>query len=339
MLPSLHIQGFRCFRDLTIPHLGRVNLVVGKNNVGKTTVLEALRVHAARGDAPIELYEILNARGDVVRDKRGQQRQLDWMRLFHGGGKDSTPRLSIGPLEEADQTFCAEMRMNESVVHYKFGIDDRFPSDPLFSLVNAGPPSPWPHALEPLRCRFMATSGLDPDESARIWDGIVLTDLEEVCLRALRIVEPDIQRIALVEVPGSAGREVERAPYVSLASGDRPEPLHSLGEGMNRLYDLTLGMIDARGGRLLVDEIENGLHYSIHGDMWRYVFQVATELDVQVFATTHSWDCIQAFQAAASEHAEEGVLIRLERRDGDVRAFLFDEDELSVVAEQAIEVR
>ena len=70
----------------------------------------------------------------------------------------------------------------------------------------------------------------------------------------------------------------------------------------------------AKDGVLLVDEIENGIHYSVQPDLWRVVFEMATRLNVQVFATTHSYDCIKAFEEAARESEEEGVLVRLARK-------------------------
>jgi predicted ATP-dependent endonuclease of OLD family len=70
------------------------------------------------------------------------------------------------------------------------------------------------------------------------------------------------------------------------------------------------------------------------------VFEVARRLNIQVFATTHSWDCLTAFQEAAKEdEQDEGVLIRLTEKRGRIVADLFDEGELNIVAREGIEVR
>lgn len=84
LLPSFRIQGFRAFRDLEIPRLGRVNLIVGKNNVGKTTVLEALKVYAAGSDAAWELKELLEFRQEVQRSapRDDKAQRLNIMRAF-----------------------------------------------------------------------------------------------------------------------------------------------------------------------------------------------------------------------------------------------------------------
>jgi hypothetical protein len=347
MLPSLYIQGFRCFRELTIERLGRVNLVVGKNNVGKTTLLDALRLHAAGEVAMFELQQILEKRGEILRSQKGaaaSPRVVDWLRTFHDPSGETPSAVISSQLSQRagvarlllQAQVHASMRgwgeLSAQAIEYSYGTRKVW--------VRFGQPADAPNgsARIAIPYQFIPSSGLPAHESSRLWDGIVLTEHEETCLQALRIIEPDIQRVALLDVPGREGG-VERAPHVSRASRRQPEPLSSLGEGMNRLFDITLGMVNARGGRLLIDEIENGLHYSIQETLWRYVFQVAGMLDVQVFATTHSWDCIEAFQAAAGEHAAEGVLVRLERREDETRAFVFDEEELAVVTKQGVEVR
>ncbi len=125
-----------------------------------------------------------------------------------------------------------------------------------------------------------------------------------------------------------------------------PVPVEFLGiyiEGMNRLFGITLALVNARDGFVLVDEVESGLHYSVQPDMWRLVLRVSHGLSIQVFATTHSWDCVEAFQRAAGENKEEeGVLVSLRRKDSQpdqISAVLFDEPKLAVATRENIEVR
>ena len=118
-------------------------------------------------------------------------------------------------------------------------------------------------------------------------------------------------------------------------------PLSSLGEGAKRLLGLSLALTNARNGILLLDEIENGIHYSVLPDVWRLIFQTARRLNVQVFATTHSWDCIEAFQKAAAEDDDpaSGVLVRLQNQNGEVTSTVFDERRLAIATREGIEVR
>ena len=111
-------------------------------------------------------------------------------------------------------------------------------------------------------------------------------------------------------------------------------------DGMIRALGISLALVNAKDGILLIDEFENGLYYSVQPDLWRLIFQVARRLNVQVFATTHSWDCIKAFQQAAQENAqEEGIVIRLSLKKGAVNVTLFDEEELGIATREQIEVR
>ena len=90
----------------------------------------------------------------------------------------------------------------------------------------------------------------------------------------------------------------------------------------------------------MIDEVENGLHYSVQPEFWRMVMQTAQANNVQVFATTHSWDCVSGFARAALESVDaEGLLYRLSRRRGYLQAVDYPEEELKIAADQHIEVR
>ncbi len=100
-----------------------------------------------------------------------------------------------------------------------------------------------------------------------------------------------------------------------------------------------MALVNAKDG-FLIDEIENGIHYSVLPDVWRLIFETAERLNVQVFATSHSWDCIEAFQKAAQENTEtEGVLVRLDRDGEWIRAVDLGERELGIAVNGHIEVR
>jgi AAA15 family ATPase/GTPase len=113
-----------------------------------------------------------------------------------------------------------------------------------------------------------------------------------------------------------------------------------MGEGINRLFGIALALVNAKGGILLVDEIESGLHFSVQVDLWRLIFKVANRLNVQVFATTHSQDAVEAFQKASPEDQhEEAMLIRLENKKGEIVVTQFNERRLATATREDIEVR
>ena len=163
----------------------------------------------------------------------------------------------------------------------------------------------------------------------------------QICKKKyLRLYVSLLRGLQDISVIGDLNAKRRRFPIVKVTGIAEPLPIRSLGDGMQRLLGIALALVNARDGLLLIDEIENGLHYLTQPDLWRLIFQLARDLNVQVFATTHSWDCIEAFQEAAQEDVqEEGVLIGLEYKKGAVGATLFTEQKLAAVTRAQIEVR
>lgn len=361
MLPSFSIHNFRAFEALELPHLGRVNLIVGRNNVGKTMLLEALRVHRAQG-APATLLGMLGTHDEFVRDlPEGRKAPVDVAALFFGW--NTAVPASIGPLDAEEQRLVFEVQHTktkpaptkltdtEDTPHHVLVITHGTEQVGWIQLdaalgylrashVLSGPEydavvrrsGQYAHLGSP----FVGPRSISDETIARWWDATSLTDAERRVIESLRIVSP-VERINLVAHP--LGRQ--RMVQVLLEGRSRPLPLRHLGDGMHRIFALALALENAReAGLLLVDEIENGIHYSGLPRLWRFVFEAAARHQVQVFATTHSWDCVQAFQAAAADRGDaESALIKLFEEEGTVRAAVLQSEDLAIVARDRIEVR
>ena len=93
-LPDLSIKGYRGIRDLSIPRLGRVTLITGKNNTGKSSILEALRIYTHNA-APYLIYDILTSREEHIRGTDEEERSSDPESLFQISAMfNGFPRLS-----------------------------------------------------------------------------------------------------------------------------------------------------------------------------------------------------------------------------------------------------
>ena len=379
-LPDLSIKGFRGIDDLTINRLGRVTLLAGKNGVGKTTVLEAVRVYAARG-RPSILTELLRHHDEVsvTTDEDGDKVEMpDFSALFHGRALPKDVGISIGPgggknklrivgatlsddqvsrLEKLvprsiteDQTQALKVKFQdvEQVLPWFLSADGmtrgRRPGGyrmarEVRSIFNEDEP---PSEIE---CESLGPSPMSNDRIAQFWDAIALTDDEERAVDALRVIlGKEVDRVAIIGDDEFRGRSYRRPGIrrAVLRRGDQahPIPLKSLGDGALRLYGVALALANCRDGFLVIDEAENGIHYSIQQDFWSMVLQTAHRNNVQVIATTHSIDCVGGFARAATESEEsEGVLVRIEREDGYLRAVEYNERNMLAAAEQSIEVR
>jgi predicted ATPase len=184
---------------------------------------------------------------------------------------------------------------------------------------------------------FVKATGVENARILRLWRNVHLFPLEDEVRAALQIVVPDVDRVSVTIDEETRPGPV---PIVKLRDSDRPFPLRTMGDGMVRLFGIALALVNAKDGFLMIDEVENGLHYSVQPDVWRRIFRLASRLNVQVFATTHSWDCITGFQKAAAEaEGEDGVLVRLEEKQGKIVATCFDEGDLAVITQNDLEAR
>lgn len=184
------------------------------------------------------------------------------------------------------------------------------------------------------------------DSLAEAWDEVVLTEGEQYALNALRLIEPETDRVAFVQqmLPRSLrmnDSQEDRVALVKLRNMPIPVPLQSMGDGMTRVLQLVLSAFRARGGILLIDEFENGLHYSVQEQVWKLLFALSQEYNLQIFATTHSSDCVSAFSKVSLEESQDGELIRVERMTENGRSVTsaLGEESLSNLIASGIEVR
>jgi ABC-type cobalamin/Fe3+-siderophores transport system ATPase subunit len=374
-LDSLEIQNFRGFRHLQIEKLGRVNLIVGKNNIGKTALLEALELYARRG-SPNLIRLFLRTRNELSDSaRRGLSsisgddeldRVLEALRYLFYGRKEIKGNSLPGPLRIGSINsstgmlmislgwFTTEPNQPEGVAKWRLLQPEEYlmvdNPIPRFSIewgqqkinvpILARLPLRVLSQLQEANCISIGVNGLTEGRTSLYWGRVALTDLEQEVLNALQIIAPGVSRLAFISDSEESSRVTVRVPLIKVKDIDAPFPFRGLGNGMSRILGLTLALVNAQDGILLIDEIENGIHYSAQQELWQMIFRLAGRLNIQVFATTHSWDCIEAFQKAAKENAQEkGMLIRLSLEQGEIDATLFDEEELQIVTRERMEVR
>jgi len=357
-LPELRIKGFRGIRDLHISRLGRVTLVAGRNGTGKTTALEAVKVYAARGRYAV-LADLLYDREETVlvfdESVGGETLQPSWQGLFYERQSPPTLPIHIGP--SRGPGLGIETRLT-NVQQDPFSKSRLIPVEGLIR-VHFGEflhEFPWvyserrtfgqPTIIQPELPLVVPCELLGPDlpsslQLAGFWDRVALTDEESRAVKALNLIYSNsVERVAMIGDDTGDYRGTGRRPVVKLRDEPRPVPLKSLGDGAVRLFGVALVLANSKDGLLLIDEAENGIHHSIQRDFWTMILKAAHQNNVQVLATTHSWDCVAGFAMAATEIEEvDGALVRLDRYDDYIRAVEYTEDDLRVAAKHGIEVR
>jgi len=341
-------------------NLGRINLLVGPNNSGKTSVLEAIYLLASAGD-PASLSQMLWRRGErfpagVTRPVFPSSIEVDVSHLFtghelHPGSSiriSARSEASVRTLEVAIAKVPPRDRDDEAVLTSRLDLEvsgKPDPATPKIPLTRAG--GLLADALDPSArplggvspAYFITTESLSVGKLVAMWNNIALTPTEGLVLKALQFLDRDIERIAAQATTGPDYFQARGGFIVKRKGSDQPVPIGSMGDGMWRMLAMAIAITQCKGGVLLVDEIDTGLHYTAMSQMWGLIYSAAKDLDVQVFATTHSYDCIYSLAQICSSVAMQKSVTVQRIESGKRRSIPYDEDEIAVAAARDIEVR
>ena len=172
-----------------------------------------------------------------------------------------------------------------------------------------------------------------------IWDNVLIAGRESEVINALNILEEDLQSIHFLT--GDFRRTQGSAGILLGFRGDtRRVPIGSYGDGMRRLLALSLSLIQAANGFLLIDEIDTGLHWTVMADMWRLIIHTARQSSIQVFATTHSYDCIRGLAALIESEPDLASDVSVQKIETSLEeAVSLNAERIQVAVAQDIEVR
>ncbi|MEH2374490.1 AAA family ATPase [Nostoc sp.] len=375
MLESFQIHNFRLFDHLEVKRLGNVNLIVGRNNAGKSTFLEAVELYASNA-SPMSLLELVDSRQESWFSEAQPHTQTflgnPIRHLFFGhklpdigkegiilGEVSSNAKIYISvaayQIKSDDEGIIKRIRITDKQFHEDlsdievvlvaeeservrrlFGLNRDF-RNTRFTSRDAEFKYTW---------QFVSTENMPNRKLAALWDLTSLTNLESEVISALKLIEPKVSGIAFVEdiSKGRGGNNRiqggdNRIPLVKIEGIDEPLTLKSMGDGMTRLLHIIIALVNARNGILLIDEFENGLHWTVQPKVWDIVFNLSERLNVQVFATTHSRDCVNGFDSAWNKYPSLGAFFRLEAKDNLIKVTEYTCETLTDSLETDVEIR
>jgi putative AbiEii toxin of type IV toxin-antitoxin system/AAA ATPase-like protein len=375
MLSYVEVENFRGFERFRLAGLSRVNLLVGENNCGKSSLLEAVHFLASGGDLSVLLgrardrgeYALADNRDRVrpvvthfflghelrlgnrlrvvgaqplegisvwVEDafdmdlERGASRDLQ-KPLFHNSIRRWVElALCIGAEgQSTEQKFVALPMSETGVIH-----EDAIRSYSRSSRQDHDRRRP---------VMLVSPESLDSGPMSSIWDQVLMDGREAEAVEALRILENRLTGIFFLASGSKYGRADDNPMIVVQLEGQKPRvPLGSYGDGMRRLLALSLALIQCGDGVLLIDEIDTGLHYSIMAKMWHLVVAAARRANIQVFATTHSSDCVRGLAQFCREHPELQQEVSLQKISCELEdSVALHAEEIVLADQQGMEVR
>lgn len=352
MFTKVSFQNLRCFKDFTLENLTPITLLSGRNNVGKTTVLEGIFLLLTYRSANV--FHTMNImRGfdqfsnssypweDFFPDMDAMIKKMSISATDNDDGartltfsKDS--RFSLAALPTAAQPLLQMLPeryalkfTHEYESEHKKDTGHFFLTPNGLSLHSKDFPS-----LRPPSGFYIGLSTYLPQQIvAERLGNIEIKNKKEQLIKNLRFLHEEISDVFSVPIPGAL------IIYSRLDSG-KTLPVRAMGDGINKLLHYLSAMIANPGGVFLLDEVETGFHYSFYPKLWELVARVAKETGSQIFATTHSDECISAAVDGVSKVAPELLTyIRLGKKNNDIVPYSFSERELASALDREMEVR
>ena len=323
MLESIEIKNFRCFKDTTVSKFGLVNLFGGLNNSGKTALLEAIYLAESPNTNSIGFLQFIVRKESRSFVRSSPKNAWDnWfyfqdttqqvtLKNFYYDSKSREIILSSNKEESYDLFDTIANQENEEIDNnidsiisglkatlYLTVKENNSNSLPIYEarlVANTSPAAINKKAVTGLtidNARFIPTS-LQSTQSnlAREYDEARFNGHENAVFEAIKVIDNKFEKIETFSIG---------EPIIYLTrKGETKMPIGLFGDALNRVVSFVLTIINNSNSTILIDEIENGIHYTKQAELWEMLFKLSIEYNVQIFATSHSLEMIKAFAKVA----------------------------------------
>ena len=325
----IKIQNFRCFKELKVDGFKRVNLIGGKNNVGKTSLLEALLLYFY--PIPQSIIELKKIRKESSNSIRKNPKGA-WNSFFYNGNIENDVSIegyfkNVGDqiinvsvsyswqnqvFEDEDENFENNLGSPTATLKIKQILNKDKPIEYSLIADNKSKDLLRINIKEHLSSHdstipFIPSGsnyGTNNTKIATQYDKIEYDEKDPEVLKILKIIDPSIEGLRTHFF-------VEPTLYIQTKTLSKGLPISLFGDAIYRATAIVLKLLDQEHKVLLIDEIENGIHYTSQKSFWEGLFSLAEELDTLIFATTHSLEMIKAFAEAGKNFPDQGAYFEL----------------------------
>nr|VFK16366.1 MAG: ATPase/GTPase, AAA15 family [Candidatus Kentron sp. LPFa] len=301
-LREIEIRNFKCFTELRLEGLQRVNLIGGKNNVGKTAFMEAVEFFVSLSggiSAFYAIYKMIEKRQKVIRRSHVEvdfiNRSASEMEIQ--SGKDSCYIRYAKHLDENPYGEDSFMERDEdSLSALELVFRDKKKLLEIDRITHAWWRTESPTGAAdrrggnlPVKINFIDPVAFEEKDLAILYGALVGRNKEPFLNASLRLFDENIVSLKQQVFESGVVLKVETKDH------DFPILLSSLGDGVKRYIAILCAIWASQDGFLFIDEIENGIHYTNYPQLWEIIFQASKDANCQLFITTHSKECIDAF--------------------------------------------
>ena len=348
MFHNIEINRFRGIKYSKIEGFKQINLFFGKNNCGKSSLLDAFFLISGISNPklPLNVNIIRNYRRLESSDMKLDFYSLDMSSpIVIKAENDETRELQISVVESSsskvnllgeDNNVVSTDLDNKYGLVLKYKVDEQaYESSIIMSHSSNNSleqrikmPA---HYKEKLTCRYLNPK-FDFTTSIDGLVDVIKNKDEAFIVNALRLIEPNIKDFVLSQ------NEV----LVDIGL-DKRIPINMMGDGARKILSILTSIYECKNGIVLIDELSNGFHYSVMKGVWRSIVSVAKKNNVQIFATTHDLDSIKGLRDAAKsgeEYDDSIVCFKLQRTaDYELKSYTYSLDSVDYSLTQEIEIR
>lgn len=343
MFKKIEIKRFRGIKDAVIGDFKRVNLFFGRNNCGKSSLLDALFLATGLSNPllPINVNVMRGYNKTRLKDLELNFYNLDSAQPIHICVENKEKRnieISLFENNKRDVSFDTNtIDIHSNVIEGEYGLkfnfeinDESFESELRFDLSTTTNTIDFPKKyVESLRCIYL-TPKYDFNTSIQGLENILKNKDEDFIIEGLRFIEPRVKDFIFTE----------EGIFVDIGLEKRI-PINMMGDGVRKIVALLTVIYDCRDGIVLIDEISNGFHYSVMSNLWNVIIKAAIKNNTQLFITTHDYDSIKGLRDTALNIYDENVATfkLLRTSDDELKALHYSLESVDYSINQEIEIR
>ena len=353
MIKKIHIQNYKLFKSLSLKDLSKIFLIGGKNNSGKTSILEAVFFPLDCLN-PGMFFRFLTWRGinslDTASVFEHSYHNFDVSKpmIFEYTVNSSKKRLQYEFVPPSSQPLIHNGNIvelpkssenNFGGIKISYGSDDEKRNDVVFlqsepdrmTLINK---KKRLENYNNIRASFVVANEFNPVEvDARRYGSLDKINKTDEILSSLQILEPKLKSLSIIPLGDKP------TLYGDTGMGKKI-PLRLMGQGTIRLLSVLLAISEVENGVVLVDELENGFHHSVLKLMWEVIATYAKKNNTQIIATTHSRELITgAVEGIPEDIRGDFKYMRIEREQEQFKTKMYDFETLDTALDFELEIR
>ena len=317
LLEYIEIKDFKCFKDFKAEGFKRVNLIGGKNNVGKTAFMEACCVNVHSQDIESIWTELASLKGRRNNLEYIIEKNFNLDEVKHN--LENVKNFNVLSNISITKFF---INNKDGKKEYSFDINNKR------TTINV---NDFAYTTKDIKfIKFIDNFGLSNHELKEVFESVQKKDNEELLYKYINEFDESIVNFKVI------GGDKPQCKTIDNGYRD----INEFGDGLKHYISIICSLYACENGYLFIDEIDNGIHYTQQDRLWEIILTISKEQNVQVFATTHSKECIDSYARVSQKLVDEDIsFIELGRNEGKLESIIYEYNSVIEQVSQNQEIR